>query len=819
MSTCSACGTEVTAGSLFCSRCGRHVGNDPSSEPTTQLRRPSAETISTSERRLLDALRSVTLGEYEILGEIGRGGMSVVFLAHDIALDRKVAIKVMAPALTLMDAGIQDRFKREARTAASLSHPHIIPVYAVKESEDIVYFIMKYVPGRSLESVIREVGAMPLPVVQTILNQVGSALGHAHRKGVVHRDVKPGNIMLDDDGWVVVTDFGIAKVAEQRALTMTGGVVGTPAYMSPEQCAGRPITGAADQYSLGIVAYEMITGRQPFEGGTMINLMYDHCHTNPPPILTRRPECPPELGTAVMRMLGKEPEQRWPSIEDAVAAIGVISDSQSGIVRTHMLTLARNGSANELLEKFRTPGSPVPLSTPMSPAPPVSAARAAATPFTSVPRPATRSRMRTLLWALPVVLVGVVGGWLLLGRGPSASGPTSQANATPPPAAPAPFSVSTLDVRPLSASLAVGETRPLLATPRDSGGVAVPSARLEWVSANAGVAWVAGDGVVTATGPGTTQVTVRSGRASASVVVTVTAPPPPAVAATATPAPPRLTTIRVAPGTVSLSPGTSVQLMASAIDQNGRLMPGAPMRWSSDADAVATVSSAGVVRAVTAGTARITARGGTRSGTAEVSVTPVAVATVEIAPTRTSIVVGGSAQFTATARDGAGSPLANRAIAWRPGNPSVASVSPSGLVTGLAAGTTTISATSGEATASATVTVEAPAAPAPVADPQVEIRAVLEEYRTAIESVDIARLKRMYPDMSAEQERGWRILFNDASDLRATFRILDPQVDGDAARARVEATYHYRTDRAPLTDIFTARLERGARGWRLVAIN
>jgi hypothetical protein len=339
------------------------------------------------------------------------------------------------------------------------------------------------------------------------------------------------------------------------------------------------------------------------------------------------------------------------------------------------------------------------------------------------------------------------------------------------------------------------------------------------VSANAGVAWVAGDGVVTATGPGTTQVTVRSGRASASVVVTVTAPPPPAVAATATPAPPRLTTIRVAPGTVSLSPGTSVQLMASAIDQNGRLMPGAPMRWSSDADAVATVSSAGVVRAVTAGTARITARGGSRSGTAEVSVTPVAVATVEIAPTRTSIVVGGSAQFTATARDGAGSPLANRAIAWRPGNPSVASVSPSGLVTGLAAGTTTISATSGEATASATVTVEAPAAPAPVADPQVEIRAVLEEYRTAIESVDIARLKRMYPDMSAEQERGWRILFNDASDLRATFRILDPQVDGDAARARVEATYHYRTDRAPLTDIFTARLERGARGWRLVAIN
>ncbi len=819
MSTCSACGTAVTAGSLYCSRCGRQVANDPSSEPTTQLRRPSDETISVSERRLLDTLRAVTLGEYEILGEIGRGGMSVVFLAHDIALDRKVAIKVMTPALTLMDAGIQDRFKREARTAASLSHPHIIPVYAVKESEDIVYFVMKYVPGRSLESVIGEVGPMPVPVVQTILHQVGSALGYAHRKGVVHRDVKPANIMLDDDGWVVVTDFGIAKVAEQRALTMTGGVVGTPAYMSPEQCAGRQITGAADQYSLGVVAYEMITGRQPFDGGTMINLMYDHCHTDPPPILTRRPECPPELGTAVMRMLAKEPAQRWPSIEEAVAAIGVVSDSQSGIVRTHMLTLARSGSANELLEKFRTPGSPVPLSAPLSPPPPASVPRAAAATPSVATGPAARFRWRSLLWALPVVLVGVVGGWLLLNRGSDVPGATSRANAAPPPAAPAPRSVSTLDVRPLSASMMVGETTALSATPRDSTGAVVPSAGLQWVSADAGVAAVTPEGIVSAAAPGTTQVTVRSGGASASVVVTVAAAPSPTAHVTP-PAPARLTTLRVAPGTVALSPGTSVQLIPSGIDQNGRLMSDIAISWSSDAPNVASVSSAGVVRALAAGSARIVARSGARSGVAEVTVTPVAVARLEIAPTSTSIVVGGTAQFSATARDAAGAALADRPVGWRSSNVGVASVSSAGLVTGHAAGTATVSASSGEATASATVTVEAPTAPTSVTDPRVEIETVIEDYRSAVESGDLARLKRVYPDMTREQESGWRSLFDLARDLSVAFQILDVQVNGNTAQVSVAATYEYRTDRPERrTSTFTAHFQRGTQGWRLVWID
>ena len=214
----------------------------------------------------LAALRRATLGQYEILTAVGHGGMATVYLAHDLALDRKVAIKVLAPTLLLMGEGMVERFKREARTAAALSHPHIIPIYAVNQSNEVLYFVMKHVQGRSLDVIIRDIGPLPLAMTQTILAQVADALGYAHRHGVIHRDIKSANIMLDEDGWAVVTDFGIAKVLQAQGLTMTGVTVGTPTYMSPEQCATtEEVTGASDQYSLGVVAYEMLTGKPPFD--------------------------------------------------------------------------------------------------------------------------------------------------------------------------------------------------------------------------------------------------------------------------------------------------------------------------------------------------------------------------------------------------------------------------------------------------------------------------------------------------------------------------------------------------------------------------
>src|SRR5437870_963683 len=290
--------------------------------PAVRVTAPAAGPKETERDALLDALRKATLGEYEIQAEVGRGGMATVYLAHDLALDRKVAIKMLAPALLLMGEGMVERFKREARTAAALTHPHIIPIYTVKEADRVLYFVMKHVQGRSLDHVIRDVGTLPIPMVQTILAQVGDALGYAHRHGVIHRDIKSANIMLDEDGRAVVTDFGIAKVVQAEGLTMTGVTVGTPTYMSPEQCATRDVTGASDQYSLGVVAYEMLTGRLPFLGESTMAVMYAHFNERPRPVAELRPDCPPNLSTGVMRMLEKDPARRWPSMDDIVAVGG-----------------------------------------------------------------------------------------------------------------------------------------------------------------------------------------------------------------------------------------------------------------------------------------------------------------------------------------------------------------------------------------------------------------------------------------------------------------------------------------------------------------
>src|SRR6266581_190378 len=304
-SACPQCGAAIGPGVFFCPRCG--TGIPVPEGARTTLAAPPGPRPDGGRNAQLDSLRQAALGEYEILSEIGHGGLATVHLAHDLALDRKVAIKVLAPALLLMGEGMVERFKREARTAAALSHPHIIPIYAVRDSEHVLYFVMKHVQGRSVDHVIRDVGPLPIAMTQAILAQVGDALGYAHRHGVIHRDIKSANIMLDEEGWAVVTDFGIAKVVQAQGLTMTGVTVGTPTYMSPEQCATRDVTGASDQYSLGVVAYEMLTGRLPFQGESIMSVMYAHFNQKPRPVTDLRPDCPPNLADAVMRMLEKDP--------------------------------------------------------------------------------------------------------------------------------------------------------------------------------------------------------------------------------------------------------------------------------------------------------------------------------------------------------------------------------------------------------------------------------------------------------------------------------------------------------------------------------
>jgi tRNA A-37 threonylcarbamoyl transferase component Bud32 len=272
---------------------------------------------------LLDRLRAATADEYIIEGELGRGGMAAVFLGRDIALDRRVAIKVMLPELAGV-AGAEDRFVIEARTAAGLDHPGIVTVYAVKQRGGLTFIVMKYIEGQTLDRVLAARGALDPDVVASIGSHVAESLHFAHSRGVIHRDVKPSNIIIDTHGRPIVTDFGIAKVITAPSLTLAGSTVGTPGYMSPEQCRGLAVTAASDQYSLGVMLYELLTGAAPFSG-TLFDLLKAHISDAAPPILAVKPEVDPALEAIVMIMLAKSETERFPSLRDVSNALGSLA--------------------------------------------------------------------------------------------------------------------------------------------------------------------------------------------------------------------------------------------------------------------------------------------------------------------------------------------------------------------------------------------------------------------------------------------------------------------------------------------------------------
>ena len=261
--------------------------------------------------------------QYDIDCEIGRGGMSVVYRARDRRLDRHVAIKALPPELAY-DPAIRTRFTREARTSAQLAHAHIVPIHDVGEREGIAYFVMSLVQGGSLADLLAREPRLPIARVRAILAELADALAFAHLRGVIHRDVKPDNVLIDGDtGRSMVTDFGIARAIEAGTrLTITGNAVGTPTYMSPEQAMGeREIDGRSDLYSLGILGYQMLTGRVPFEAGNSMALLLKHVSETPRPIAELRPDTPPALRDAIERAMMKQPEDRWPtatSMRDAI---------------------------------------------------------------------------------------------------------------------------------------------------------------------------------------------------------------------------------------------------------------------------------------------------------------------------------------------------------------------------------------------------------------------------------------------------------------------------------------------------------------------
>jgi eukaryotic-like serine/threonine-protein kinase len=277
-----------------------------------------------SDTELRSLVERALSAHYELDSEIGRGGMGVVYRAKDRRLKRTVAIKILPPELAFRSE-IKTRFLREAEMAAQLNHPNIVDIYAVDEAGGIVFFVMAYITGDNVAKLLHDHGALSIDQTRRILRDVADALAYAHERGVIHRDIKPDNILIDgDSGRPMVTDFGIARAVSEgeTRLTATGIAIGTPTYMSPEQAAGeRAIDGRSDLYSLGILGYQMLSGEPPFVANSTPAILVKHVSERPVPIEQRRSDVPPDLARVIMQLLEKDPANRFPSAGSVVVAL------------------------------------------------------------------------------------------------------------------------------------------------------------------------------------------------------------------------------------------------------------------------------------------------------------------------------------------------------------------------------------------------------------------------------------------------------------------------------------------------------------------
>jgi TonB family protein len=404
--------------------------------------------------------------DYEILDELGRGGVSVVYLARDRVLGRNVAIKVIRDGF-LDDAEASARFEREARMLASLQHPNIVTLFGAKRlAGGSLALVMQHGDWQTLKPVIREHGALPIEQVRRVLTDISSALVYLHRQNVVHRDVKPENIFLERGGGrALLSDFGIARSGDgQASVTLTGVVIGTPAYMSPEQIDGAELSGRSDLYSLGMVAYEMLTGRRPWEGESLYGVIFKQKSENLPPLATQRPDVPRYLQHAVERAIAKNPADRWSDVAafldqlDQGGAAAVVQTAPALVVAPRSIEEGEPAEPGEPVHAPAAPPGPerrvpvlalvggvadgvvrVPDRSPREPIPLSDVARILEEAGAHEERAAGWDNRRYLVAAALVVLLaaGVAGAVALTG-GRGASAPPSFALAASPPAAPAP---------------------------------------------------------------------------------------------------------------------------------------------------------------------------------------------------------------------------------------------------------------------------------------------------------------------------------------------------------------------------------------------
>src|SRR5438477_11999712 len=258
------------------------------------------------------------LASYTLLEPIGHGGMAVVYRARQESLDRTVAVKVLSENLAA-SSEFMERFRREARTAASMRHPNVITVHDFGEDDrGVPYLVLEYMGGPTLADLM-DVG-LDDQRIPDLLDQIAAGLDYAHARGVIHRDIKPGNVLITEEGRAVLTDFGLAWLLEGAHLTLTGGVIGTPEYMSPEQATGEPIDHRMDVYALGVVLYEMLVGERPFVAETPIAVLLKHLQEPAPSLLQARPDLPVAVADVVARVLVKNPDERYASAGDLARA-------------------------------------------------------------------------------------------------------------------------------------------------------------------------------------------------------------------------------------------------------------------------------------------------------------------------------------------------------------------------------------------------------------------------------------------------------------------------------------------------------------------
>jgi serine/threonine-protein kinase len=333
-------------------------------------------------------------GRYRVLSRLGSGGMADVYLAHDQLLGREVAVKVLHHHFA-EDQEFVERFKREASSAAGLSHPNIVGIFDRGEWNGTYYIAMEYVAGRSLKAIVREHGAMEPALAIDIVIQILRAARFAHRRGVIHRDLKPHNVILDDDGRARVTDFGIAR-AGASDMTLTGSIMGTAQYLSPEQAQGYAVSDASDIYSVGVILYELLTGVVPFEGETAVAIAFKQVSAAPRPPSDLNPALPPTLDAVVLRALAKDPIERYADDDELIAALET--------EREHLPVAAGPGDGY------------VPVGQPYDP--PTGVMLAAPLPYEEPPPEddeARRRRRRWLWWTVAgLVLAGLVVAAVLL---------------------------------------------------------------------------------------------------------------------------------------------------------------------------------------------------------------------------------------------------------------------------------------------------------------------------------------------------------------------------------------------------------------------